>query len=134
MSLKRSLIKTVTWRLIGSLDTFVVSYLVTGTFTTALSIGSIDLFTKMILYFVHEVLWNRKAKSGEKQSVKKSLIKTFTWRVIGSLDTFVISLVVGEALSSAATIGGIGFFTKSTLYFFHEMAWSKIKIKSETND
>lgn len=122
-SLKRSLIKTVTWRLIGSLDTFVVSYLVTGTIETALSIGGIGLFTKMIMYFIHERLWNK--KKAKKKSVKTSLFKTLTWRLIGSLDTFIISLFVVSELSTAAAIGGIGFFTKSTLYFFHERAWSK---------
>ena len=122
---KRSLVKTVTWRLIGSMDTFVVSYIVTGTFEVALKIGGIGLCTKMIMYFVHELVWNKRKKKG--LTAKRSFFKTMTWRMIGSLDTFIISLFVLEAVATAATIGGIGFFTKSILYFLHERAWSKVK-------
>ena len=122
---KRSLVKTVTWRLIGSMDTFVVSYIVTGTFEAAFMIGGIGLFTKMIMYFVHELVWNKRKKEG--LTAKRSFFKTMTWRMIGSLDTFIISLFVLETVATAATIGGIGFFTKSTLYFLHERVWSKVK-------
>ena len=122
---KRSLVKTVTWRLIGSMDTFVVSYIVTGTFEVALKIGGIGLCTKMIMYFVHELVWNKRKKKG--LTAKRSFFKTMTWRMIGSLDTFIISLFVLEAVATAATIGGIGFFTKSILYFLHERVWGKVK-------
>ena len=102
-----------------------VSYIVTGTFETALKIGGIGLFTKMIMYFIHELIWSKRKKKG--LTVKRSFFKTLTWRMIGSLDTFIISLFIVENAVTAATIGGIGFFTKSTLYFLHERAWSKIK-------
>jgi uncharacterized membrane protein len=55
----RSVIKSISWRIIGTLDTVVISYLVTGTLTFALSIGAIELVTKMGLYVVHERFWNR---------------------------------------------------------------------------
>jgi uncharacterized membrane protein len=103
----------------------VVSYIVTGTFEAALKIGGIGLCTKMIMYFVHELVWNKRKKKG--LTAKRSFFKTMTWRMIGSLDTFIISLFVLEAVATAATIGGIGFFTKSILYFFHERLWSKVK-------
>jgi len=57
-NVKRSIAKTVSWRIIGTLDTVVVSWLITGTFAFAISIGTIELFTKMILYFFHERIWN----------------------------------------------------------------------------
>ncbi|AEH00317.1 DUF2061 domain-containing protein [Lacinutrix sp. 5H-3-7-4] len=55
----RSLIKTISWRLIGTLDTIVISYLITGTLKMAFSIGMVELFTKMILYFFHERAWSK---------------------------------------------------------------------------
>ena len=55
----RSLIKSISWRIIGTLDTIIISYLVTGTLSFALSIGAIELVTKMGLYVVHERVWNR---------------------------------------------------------------------------
>lgn len=55
----RSFIKSLSWRAIGTLDTIVISYFVTGTLSFALSIGAIELVTKMGLYVVHERVWNR---------------------------------------------------------------------------
>ena len=54
----RSVAKSISWRIVGTLDTIVISWLITGQLTVAFSIGSIELFTKMILYFFHERLWN----------------------------------------------------------------------------
>ena len=57
-SVKRSLAKTISWRAVGTLDTILISWLITGALTFALSIGAIELFTKMILYFFHERIWS----------------------------------------------------------------------------
>ena len=54
----RSVVKSISWRIIGTLDTILISWLVTGKVKTALSIGFVELFTKMLLYFLHERLWN----------------------------------------------------------------------------
>ncbi|MCO6358305.1 putative membrane protein DUF2061 [Roseivirga pacifica] len=53
----KSLAKTVSWRIVGTLDTMIISYLITGELATAFSIGSIEVFTKMILYYFHERIW-----------------------------------------------------------------------------
>ncbi|MGB5821090.1 MAG: DUF2061 domain-containing protein [Saonia sp.] len=55
---KRSIAKSISWRIIGTLDTIVISWIVTGTLSLAFSIGLIELFTKMALYFFHERIWN----------------------------------------------------------------------------
>lgn len=55
----RSIVKAISWRATGTVDTFIVSYVVTGKVGVALSIGGIEVFTKMILYYFHERLWNR---------------------------------------------------------------------------
>jgi uncharacterized membrane protein len=54
----RSVLKALSWRLIGTLDTLVVSYLLTGKIALATSIASVDFLTKLILYFFHERIWN----------------------------------------------------------------------------
>ena len=61
----RSIVKSVSWRVIGTIDTILISWLITGEISTAFSIGSIELGTKMILYFFHERVWN-KIKWGKK--------------------------------------------------------------------
>ena len=54
----RSIVKSISWRIIGTIDTILISWLVTGEATVAFSIGSIELLTKMLLYFFHERIWN----------------------------------------------------------------------------
>ncbi|TLP39161.1 DUF2061 domain-containing protein [Arcobacter arenosus] len=56
---RRSIAKTVSWRTVGTLDTIIISYFITGNLTMAASIGSIELFTKMALYYFHERAWNK---------------------------------------------------------------------------
>ena len=56
---RRSFMKAISWRITGTLDTMLVSYLVTGKLKLALSIGFIELFTKISLYYLHERAWNR---------------------------------------------------------------------------
>jgi len=54
----RSIVKAISWRVLGTLDTIVISWFITGQIAMALSIGSIEVVTKMVLYFFHERLWN----------------------------------------------------------------------------
>ncbi len=54
----RSIVKSISWRMVGTMDTIIISYLVTGTLAMAFSIGAVELVTKMLLYFFHERLWN----------------------------------------------------------------------------
>ena len=55
--LKRSLIKTITWRVIATLDTFFISWFITGKLVFAGAIASLEILTKMFLYFLHERGW-----------------------------------------------------------------------------
>ncbi len=56
---QRSLAKAVSWRLTGSVDTFILSYLVTGSGKMAGTISAIEVFTKIALFYVHERVWAR---------------------------------------------------------------------------
>ena len=54
----RSVAKSLSWRTIGTLDTILISWVITGKLDLAFSIGGIELVTKMVLYFFHERAWN----------------------------------------------------------------------------
>lgn len=54
----RSVVKSISWRIIGTLDTILISWVITGQLALAFSIGSVELVTKMVLYFFHERVWN----------------------------------------------------------------------------
>ena len=55
----RSFAKAVSWRVTGTCDTILISWLITRQFKFALSIGCVEVFTKMFLYYFHERAWNR---------------------------------------------------------------------------
>jgi len=55
----RSVAKAISWRAIGTVDTMVISYFITGKLKFAVSIGCVELFTKIALFYVHERAWHR---------------------------------------------------------------------------
>ena len=67
VSYKRHIAKTITWRIIGTLDTMTIAWIITGSLKWGLTIGGIEVFTKMILYFLHERAWYRFSKFGLKK-------------------------------------------------------------------
>ena len=120
---KRHLAKTLSWRFIGTLDTMFLSWFISGDLSVGLKIGSLELISKMVLYYFHEQLW---FKSSITNTNKRHLLKTFSWRAIGTLDTIIIGwLITGNPLT-ALKIGGAEVFSKMLLYFGHEKIWYKI--------
>ena len=56
---RRHIAKTITWRIIGTLDTMLLGWLISGDPLIGIQIGGLELFTKMILYYFHERAWYR---------------------------------------------------------------------------
>ena len=123
ISYKRHLAKTVTWRIIGTLDTILLSWFVTGSPFTGLKIGVAETITKMLLYFFHERLW---LKINIPESRKRHLSKTFSWRLIGTMDTVILSWLISGDPLVGLKIGGLEVISKMILYYLHERAWYKI--------
>jgi uncharacterized membrane protein len=53
----RSLVKAVSWRITGSVDTAIITFLITHKWTFALAVSGVELFTKVGLYYAHERVW-----------------------------------------------------------------------------
>lgn len=51
--------KAVSWRIVGTIDTWIISYLITGRWELAFSIASVEVFSKVILYYFHERVWEK---------------------------------------------------------------------------
>ena len=64
VSYKRHIAKTISWRIIGTLDTIILSGLITGSWGIGLAIGGVEVVTKMVLYFLHERAWYKLSKFG----------------------------------------------------------------------
>ena len=57
----RSLLKGITWRVVATLTTIAIAWLVTGDVPAALKIGLIEVFAKIAIYYLHERAWARVA-------------------------------------------------------------------------
>ena len=55
----RHILKTLTWRIIGTIDTILIGWLISGDVRIGIGIGSVEFFSKMILYYLHERVWYR---------------------------------------------------------------------------
>ena len=119
---KRHLAKSISWRFIGTVDTFVFSWIITGDLSEGLNLSGITTITKLIWYYIHERFW---FNSTITNSNKRHLIKTFSWRGIGTIDTILFGwLITGNPLTGLK-IGGIEMLSKMLLYYGHEKLWYK---------
>lgn len=60
----------------------------------------------------------------------RTLLKTVSWRIIATTTTVVIAYFIFGDISNALKVGGIEFFAKMAIYYFHERAWQKLPIGS----
>jgi uncharacterized membrane protein len=71
----KSFLKSLSWRIVGTIDTIVISYFVTGELVMAVSIGSVEVVTKVLLYYVHERVWENATKS-KKDEPEAELVRS----------------------------------------------------------
>lgn len=126
---KRHIAKAVTWRIVGTVDTILLAWIISGDSLTGFKIGIAEVVTKMILYYLHERVWfsmRIKNLQGRYSSRKRHLAKTFSWRVIGTLDTMLLAWVISGNPLTGIKIGAAEVITKMVLYYLHERTWYKI--------
>lgn len=125
-SRKRHIAKAITWRLVGTLDTILLSWLITGNPLTGLKIGLAEVVTKMLLYYFHERAWFKINLSNNGiilESRKRHIAKTLTWRGVGTLDTMLLSWIITGNPLTGLKIGVAELLTKMILYYLHERVW-----------
>lgn len=142
----RHLAKAVSWRVVGSIDTMILSFLLitflgplvgleTDRHTAAKAAGTIaitEVVTKMVLYYLHEhgwekLRWGIETKGHRRtESYRRTTSKTFSWRVLASLDTMLLAWFFTGNVATAVSIGGAEVLTKLALYFVHERVWSQV--------
>lgn len=125
----RSLVKGISWRVIGTIDTVVIAFLITGHINNAVKIGVTEVVTKIILYYLHERGWNfiQWGRVNKKPTHIRSFIKGVTWRITGTLDTIILSFLITGNAENAFRIGGAELVTKVIWYYIHERIWAVVK-------
>ena len=126
---KRHLAKTITWRVVGTIDTMLLTWLISGNPMMGLKVGATEVVTKMILYYLHERLWFRVnlTKDGRVlESKKRHILKTVTWRFVGTIDTMLLAWFISGNPFIGLKVGLAEVCTKMILYYLHERAWFKM--------
>ncbi|HRB69656.1 MAG TPA: DUF2061 domain-containing protein [Chitinophagales bacterium] len=138
-----SFLKGITWRVVATADTILLSFIYTGHIGNSLKIGFIEVFTKIILFYFHERIWirikwgtnireivnleNRPCIDDETRNLLeiqeehyRSFIKGVSWRFFGTLDT----IIIASALFFSLTIIGLLF---SAHFIFHDaITWKQM--------
>lgn len=122
---KRHIAKTFTWRIIGSLDTIILSWIISGDLKIGFAIGGAEVFTKMILYYFHERIWFNTRIFITQTSHIRHLIKTITWRLVGTIDTMFMGWIISGDPTIGLKIGALELITKMALYYLHERLWHR---------
>ena len=130
---KRSLLKSISWRVLGSIDTFILSLIIINyssdlySYNLAFYIASMEIITKIFLYYFHERIWNlfKIGRLFDRVNRTRSFIKAVTWRITASIDTFILSYIITGRFDWAASIAIFEIVTKAFLYYFHERVWNK---------
>ncbi len=131
----RSILKTISYRIIGFLDTYLIGIIVisydSGYFVsnTPLYLATIVFFLKMVTYYFHERLWNLYKYGRLIQHVirLRSFFKALTWRLAASTITFITAMFVTSNLNWAKSIVIIEIMSGILIYYIHERVWNKIQ-------
>ena len=122
-SVSRHILKAVSWRIIGTIDTLFIAFILTDDLNYSLSLSGFSIFTKIMWYYLHERVW---FKLSIRNSNTRHILKTFSWRAIGTLDTIFISSILINNGALGFQMGGFETVSKMILYFFHEKIWYRI--------
>lgn len=135
----RVVVKAATWRVLATADTIFLSWFFTRTISTALRIGFTEVITKIVLFYLHERIWEKLNLGLEtngnayRERHYRSIIKGFSWRFFGTIDTILLALFWTGSYTKAFAIGGAEVITKVILYWFHERVWLKVNWGKRTN-
>ncbi len=129
----RSLLKGISWRFIATTDTILVVLLITCLYgkcsiEDALKIGAIEFLIKLLVYYVHERIWEHYRK-GVVITKLRTILKTVSWRVVATSITFLISGAILNSFNEVALfIALTELITKLVLYYFHERLWLRLPL------
>jgi uncharacterized membrane protein len=137
----RTVVKTITFRVIVTSLDFTANYIILREPTTAVGLSAISLVGGPLFYFIHEGTWNYLAGTGRLSSGSSGaaraflnnhpLAKTITYRTFATVVEFTTNYVVVRDLRTAALLSSFGFFLGPFVYYGHELAWERFGATSQ---
>lgn len=130
---KRSLVKSISWRVTGTVTVILVSYFFLNDFSFSLNIGLIDIISNIALYFLHERIWNLfdwgqdSIDHAFQDKTTRSITKTLTWRITASSYLVAIIYLLNGNLGVSIGIAIVDALLNLVEYYIHERIWNKVK-------
>lgn len=130
----RSLIKSISYRVIGFVNTFLISFLVINdgvndkTIKYSLYLALLVLIIKAITYYLHERFWNIFDFGRLNKTVSKvrSILKALTWRIAASTITLISAILITSNLEWTKSIVIYEFINGILIYYVHERIWNRL--------
>ncbi|WP_298237198.1 DUF2061 domain-containing protein [uncultured Algibacter sp.] len=130
----RSVLKGMSWRIIATVDTVFIVYLITyfvlgkPSIESAIKIGVAEFLIKLAIYYIHERIWLNILKK-QATTNKEIISKSISWRFVATITTFIISGIILESFDELALFIAISeLVTKFALYYLHEKLWLKLPL------
>ena len=130
----RSLIKSISYRVIGFVNTFLISFLVINdgvnekTIKYSLYLALLVLIIKAITYYFHERFWNifDFGRLNKTVSKMRSILKALTWRIAASTITLISAILITSNLDWTKSIVIYEFINGILIYYVHERIWNRV--------
>ena len=130
----RSLIKSISYRVIGFVNTFLISFLVINdgvndkTIKYSLYLALLVLIIKAITYYFHERFWNifDFGRLNKTVSKMRSILKALTWRIAASTITLISATLITSNLDWTKSIVIYEFINGILIYYVHERIWNRL--------
>jgi uncharacterized membrane protein len=139
LPLRRTIAKTITFRVVVTTLDFTTNYIVIGELATAAGLSTFNLIAGPLFYFAHEAAWNYlrptetavtlhlpKSDPGSDATgftISPALAKTITYRTIATIVDFTTNYVVVGTVAEAMILSATGFVLGPFVYYGHEKAW-----------
>ena len=129
----RTLVKTISWRVLLTISHFVNALIVTGSMAMAASIAGWSAVINSGLYWLHErvwnwVQWNKKPADGRffVDGHPRTTTKMITWRLIVNFSNFLVPFFMTGSWGQAAAFFTIAVFINMALFYLHERGWNLV--------
>ena len=125
----RSLAKTVSWRVIATAMTFVVSYFWLQDVASSLALAIVANLLKTLAYYAHERGWNSCSwgRYAYSEGRLRSVVKSMSWRAVAAIITLGASYFWLPDLKDALLFVAAAMTVKALIYYFHERFWNGVQ-------
>ena len=124
----RTFIKTLSYRIVAVLTVFALSVLLDYGPGFGMKFVIITMTLGFVLFFIHERVWNKFTilKDGVTDSIRRSVYKTISWRIVSFIVLFIIGMVLGLSSESALSWTIANNIAFIGIHYLHERLWNRI--------